>query len=267
MASSEVCDIIALDQSWNEQALVLSREAGWNQVAADWGLFLTCGTVFGIVGNGRLVATAAVMPYGSEFGWVSMVLVTQAWRGQGLATRLVAAATSLLQDASRAALLDATPAGAAVYKKLGFSPLGTMQRWHGQGGNVRHEAAQIDLALDRLAFGADRGRILANFLSRPATVSLSARRGFAILRRGSNAMQLGPIIADPPVAKSLVIAAINAASGPLIVDVLEAGFGLFPVLTALGFQQQRSFTRMALGRRTLPGDPGRMLAAAGPEFG
>ena len=80
------------------------------------------GTVLGFSIDDRLVATAA-LPYGDTFGWISTVLVTAEWRRHGLATRLVAACTSLLRDAGRAALLDAAPAATAIYAALGFIPL------------------------------------------------------------------------------------------------------------------------------------------------
>jgi hypothetical protein len=51
------------------------------------------------------------------------------------------------------------------------------------------------------------------------------------------------------------------------VDVLDAGNSLIPTLNSLGYRPQRKFTRMALGLSRLPGDPLRVLAAAGPEFG
>jgi hypothetical protein len=51
------------------------------------------------------------------------------------------------------------------------------------------------------------------------------------------------------------------------VDVLDAGSGIIPQLTAFGFRQRRCFTRMALGITALPGNPAWLLAAAGPEFG
>lgn len=71
------------------QALVV--EAGWNQVLADWELFLDLGHALKIENPaGRLDATAATLPYAGGFGWISMVLVTTAKRRQGLATQLLA---------------------------------------------------------------------------------------------------------------------------------------------------------------------------------
>ena len=100
------------------QALV--AEAGWNQTAADWQAFLDYGKVQAIRAQGRVVATAATLPYGA-FGWISMVLVTAAFRRQGLAARLMRGAIDDLVDAGLVPVLDATPAGREVYRKLGFA--------------------------------------------------------------------------------------------------------------------------------------------------
>ena len=78
--------------------------------------------------GGRLVATAALLPYTADNAWISMVLVTESWRRRGLATRLV---DTCLNTATRLGLttwLDATPAGAAVYGPLGFTPTIQLRR-------------------------------------------------------------------------------------------------------------------------------------------
>jgi GNAT superfamily N-acetyltransferase len=269
MPSTDTTDPISLDSTWIPRALLLSQEAGWNQTAADWAMFFTHGTVLGFAMDDRLVATAAALPYGPAFGWLSMVLVTAEWRRRGLATRIVAACTSLLRDGGRAALLDAAPDATAMYAKLGFAPLCMMERWEGQGGGagVATSSPSIDFTLDQSAFGADRRFLIEDFLSRPGSVAFRSRNGFALLRQGSVASHLGPIVAEPAEAPALATTAIRAATGRVFVDVLDAGSELVPVLTSHGFRPQRRFTRMALGLSALPGNPARLLAAAGPEFG
>ena len=62
------------------------REARWNQLAADWRIFLELGRVYAAhSADGRIVATTATLPYGGRFAWISMVLVAAniaatAWR-------------------------------------------------------------------------------------------------------------------------------------------------------------------------------------------
>ncbi len=258
---------IPLDAGWISRALLLSEEAGWNQTVDDWAVFFAHGTVLGIAHGDRLVATSAVLPYGDEFSWLSMVLVTTEWRRRGLATRLVTACTSLLRDQGRAALLDAAPDAAEMYAKLGFAALCRMERWEGHGGGMAAASQSVDLTRDRAAFGADRKFLLANFLARPGSLAFRSPNGFALLRRGAVASHIGPVVADPAGAPSLATTAIRAASGRVFVDILDAGNSLIPTLNSLGFRLQRRFTRMALGLSKLPGDPSRLLAAAGPEYG
>ncbi len=266
MITDALCPI-PLDATWIQHALLLSKEAGWNQNAADWAVFFTHGTVLGFAIGDRLVATAAALPYGDDFGWISMVLVTAEWRRQGLAHRLVAACTSILRDNGRAALLDAAPAAMGIYTTLGFVPLCMMERWEGDGGGDATEAASANLALDRFAFGANRRFLLDDFLSRAGSLAFQSAHGFAILRQGSIASHIGPIVAEPKEAPALTAQAVSAASGRVLVDVLDAGSGIIPNLTAHGFRRHRCFTRMALGLTALPGNPVSLLAAAGPEFG
>jgi GNAT superfamily N-acetyltransferase len=264
---TDTLDPVTLDAAWMPSALLLSQEAGWNQTLADWAVFFEHGTVLGILIDDCLVATAAALPYGDRLGWVSMVLVTAQWRRRGLATRLVAGCTSLLREAGRAALLDAAPAGVAIYTALGFVPLGTMERWQGPGGGEEAIGAPVNLTLDQSAFGADRRFLLEDILARPRSVAFRSPHGLAIMRQGSSAFHVGPIIAEPEEAQALMTVSIRAARGQVIVDVLDAGRILIPTLVAHNFSRQRCFTRMARGLAELPGHPAQLIAAAGPEFG
>jgi hypothetical protein len=66
----------ALDPSMVPACLALSAEAGWNQIEADWRLMLRLGRGLGVsAGDGRLVATAIMLPFERRFAWISMVLV------------------------------------------------------------------------------------------------------------------------------------------------------------------------------------------------
>ena len=73
-----------------DDAAALVAEAGWNQTAADWRIFLELGAVRAVRNSaGRVIATAATLSYGGQFAWISMVLVAGAYRRQGLARRLM----------------------------------------------------------------------------------------------------------------------------------------------------------------------------------
>src|SRR5258708_11081703 len=69
---------------------VLVREARWNQLAADWRIFIEFGRLYAIHGDaGRVIATTATLPYGGRFAWVSMGLGAGGYRPPGPATAVV----------------------------------------------------------------------------------------------------------------------------------------------------------------------------------
>ena len=144
-------------------ALALSNKVGWNQTAEDWRLFIAHGRSIGLFDTDEgLIATAAALPYHNGFGYISMVIVEPGWRRRGLARRLMGECIDTLRGMGRAALLDATPAGALVYRGLGFVELVTMERWEGEGSvaDARSPADRLRpdnlhklIEADALAFG------------------------------------------------------------------------------------------------------------------
>ena len=274
----------ALESAQVAAALELSTEAGWNQTAEDWRIFLAHGRVIGVFAAGRrLVATAAILPY-AAFGYIAMVLVTKTFRHRGIATRLMRDAVAALRAQGRVPVLDATPAGAAVYRPLGFRELFSMQRWQGEGGQdgrgeggtarsaAPRQATAADVpmltGLDAEAFGAPRPFLVKNFLARLGTRAFVGDGGFVVRRSGLRADQIGPLVArDEASAANLLAAALDAAPGPVFIDLLDGRDDLTRMLLRRGFEIQRPFTRMALARSAPFGDPARLFAAAGPEFG
>ncbi|MCL4290028.1 MAG: GNAT family N-acetyltransferase [Thermoleophilia bacterium] len=258
-------------------ALDLSRAAGWNQTAADWLLMIRCGRAFGVAApDGGLVATALALPYPPGFGWVSMVLVHAAWQRRGLGTLLLSRVVDELRERGLVPFLDATPAGRALYEPLGFRAVEPITRWRGaghggNGGSLPQvpEAAAI-AELDRAAFGADRSAILADLLAREGALSLidPGGRGFLLTRPGRAATQLGPVVASGECAAlDLVAGALDGIAGPALIDVPDREDGLSDLLRERGFEPERPFTRMALGRDTAFGEQALVRAIAGPELG
>ncbi len=263
----------------------LSAEAGWNQTADDWAFLLGHGEVFGIRRGGRVIASAAIMPY-PPVSWICMVLVTAAERRQGHATRLLARCIARNAEFGLASGLDATPAGRAVYLGLGFRDEMAIMRMRAARPDrrlasddrsvapVRADDVETLLAYDRRHFGADRGALLRHLLLRAPAVAHLARRdgrlcGFVLGRNGRTATQLGPLVADDEaVATGLAASALGRLpDGPLpvIVDVPLHRPRLSEWLAAAGFAAERPFTRMLSGGMP-PGDLSRLMAITGPEF-
>jgi GNAT superfamily N-acetyltransferase len=268
----------------------LVREAGWNQTAADWRTFLELGTVYAIrADNGRVIATAATLPYGGQFSWISMVLVTREFQRRGLATRLLQKSIDDLTAAKLVPVLDATPAGREVYRGLGFLDSWGFHRLacnQTQGAskpaeappNIRIRAISDGVwprlcAFDARVFGADRSDLLRRLRGRVPHIENVAERdgdvaGFLLGRDGRIATQIGPIVADnDEVAHALLVHAFEAIDGPIFIDVPDARTSLLAYLASRGFAPQRPLTRMLLGRSKAFDDGIRTYAVVGPEFG
>jgi GNAT superfamily N-acetyltransferase len=252
--------------------LVLSSEASWNQNEADWRFFLTHGTVFGIRDGDRLIATAALLPYSGGNAWISMVLVTAAWRRRGLATKLVDACLARAAEHGLTAWLDATPAGAAVYGPLGFKPVLELRRLRLAGTGMSSAPVSngdIDqlISRDRRAMGFERGALLREFANRPGSRVVSQDGAMALVRDGRTARQIGPLYADDIAAAEALVEEIAASeTDPLLMDVVQGHSDRLATLTASGWSIERPFQRMRFGRGSATGEQ-LPCAVAGPEFG
>lgn len=283
MAPTSQLAITLLDEDHLPGLMALSREAGWNQQEADWRLFLTHGQVFGALDEGRVVGSAAILPYGEDIAWISMVLVHGSHRKRGLGTLLLQRCLDALDRRRRIACLDATPAGEPIYRSLGFEGSLRLTRWQGEGAPAsmqrdarrllplsRPEAFEAAVALDAAALGAERRPILADFAARLPRAAWATPDGHgAVLGRpGDLASQIGPLLAeDEQTALALLTAALARLSGPVFIDVLDQRQAVAEFLQAKGFTQQRPFLRMTRNARRTLGDIAQLHAIAGPEFG
>jgi GNAT superfamily N-acetyltransferase len=265
----------------------LVREAGWNQVAADWEIFRVLGTVHAARANSRVVATAATLPYGA-FAWISMVLVAGEYRRHGLGTRLLQRCVDALVEQGQVPVLDATPAGQPLYRAMGFLETWSYQRL--AAPSIRVAASTLPVgdtivrpvgdadwsalcAYDAAAFGADRSALLQRLRGRLPAAGLIAVRhgriaGSLLGRNGRSASQIGPLVAeDDVIAQALLAQALAAVKGPVYLDLADAKANIREWLQRSGFTAQRPLTRMLLRRATGFDDPSRTFAVVGPEFG
>jgi GNAT superfamily N-acetyltransferase len=273
MDATDGLQVVHLSADDAAAGLLLSTEAHWNQTEDDWRIFLRDGVVFGIRDGRRLVATAALLPYSGTDAWISMVLVTASHRRRGLATRLVDACLETARKSGLTSWLDATPAGVAVYRPLGFTPTLQLRRLRlakaVPGAAPPSVAATLDelCARDRRATGLDRTSLLTAFGRRPGSRIVSASVAIALVRNGRTARHIGPLFAnDTPGALTMVDAIARSENGPLLIDAVASQDAFLEGLTASGWTIERPFQRMRLGPTTtesaeLP------FAVVGPEFG
>jgi GNAT superfamily N-acetyltransferase len=276
--------VCVLDARHLAGCLELSRAAHWNQNAADWRLMLDIGRGWGIaLDDGTLAASTLVLPYG-DFAWVSMVLVLPSERRKGYATQLLRSALADLSARGLTPILDATPAGRAVYVQEGF-----VDTWGFRRLQLRRSTAALNrpagvralrnsdwprlLELDARAFGASREPLLRALAARLPQAALvfegaTGAEGFVLGRDGREACQIGPLVArDAGAARALLAAALAAVPPPLYLDIVDREPGLVSWLESLGFAFQRPFMRMVHGASAAPGEAGLVFCPAGPELG
>jgi hypothetical protein len=243
-------------------------------IGRGWGIAL---------GDGTLAASTLVLPYGG-FAWVSMVLVLPSRRRQGFATRLLRIALEDLGKRGLTPILDATPAGRAVYVQEGFhdtwgfrrlqlrEPCAALERPAGVRALRESDWPRL-LELDARAFGASREPLLRALAARLAQAALvcdgsAGLQGFLLGREGREALQLGPLVArDAGTARALLAAALTAVRPPLYLDLVDREPSLGAWLESLGFAFQRPFTRMVRCAPRAPGEAGLVFCPAGPELG
>ncbi len=264
--------------------------AGWNQTPEDWKNFLALGPGGCCVAEwgGVPVGTVTTVDYGGVVGWIGMVLVDPAYRRRGIGTFLIEEAVRILETRCPTVKLDATAAGREVYLPLGFKDELIVER--------RVRAADVTLvpslaggldvlpvtssqlaeiaAVDRIAFGADRGSLLELWMNAApeyAFVCESAGRvsGFCLGRHGSRYEHLGPLVAlDRESAQALLGRALEQRAGnAVVIDALTTDAAWAGMLDRWGFRLERRLTRMARGLEPPASEVGWQWAAAGPEVG
>jgi GNAT superfamily N-acetyltransferase len=275
MDATERLSMTRLDEADAADGLKLSSEAHWNQNEADWRFFLRKGIVFGLRDRDRhAVATAALLPYTDTDAWISMVLVTESFRRRGLATRLVDACLTSATGRGLTTWLDATPAGAAVYGPLGFTPTIQLRRLRLENSSAATQGTPLPagqpndlIACDTKAMGFSRRDLLNELIKRPGSRLVSNGDATALLRDGRVARHIGPLFADSPAQALAMVRDIAAGeSRPLIIDAVATQDVFLTGLTDAGWSIERPFQRMRLGRAS--SQPTELpFAVAGPEYG
>jgi predicted N-acetyltransferase YhbS len=269
-----------------EAAWPLSIEAGWNQSVADWRFMLANGKAIGVAeADGRWVASALALPLGPRLSWLSMVLVTQAQRRQGLGTRLLKRCLAHVEAQGAAAGLDATELGRPVYLPLGFRDLYRISRWHvarvdsasaAPAGVTLRPMTAADTervtSFDTARSAMARGYILDHLRQRRPDLAWVAERGGAVTgyvvgREGRAATSVGPIVADDEtVVLALAGRAMSTADGPFLIDAPDSHAGFAGWLRASGGTAPRYFIRMLRGDAPGLENDRHIFALAGAEL-
>jgi GNAT superfamily N-acetyltransferase len=285
MQEIERLEIRLLFDSDIASAMRLKDTAGWNQTEADWSrlLLLEPKGCFGAVKHGRLVGTITTTTYDGDLAWIGMVLVEPASRRQGIASRLMKTALSYLNGKVQCVKLDATPEGKPVYEKFGFQVESLIERWSRPAKpkllvpRKQKVSGDFNLSLyelDVLAFGANRSALIRTLIENspvPPIINSNSNgsvRGYALVRRGTKADYIGPVVStDSGQIESLIDQALDTLNGIHVIIDWNTECPVSPaVLTDRGFVKERDLVRMTAGAPSKKTSP-LVVAIAGPEIG
>jgi GNAT superfamily N-acetyltransferase len=236
------------------RCVALSVDREWSPEEAKWSLLLAASEVFGVdAPDGRGLAGAVVLTrWAADYAAVGMMLVAARYERRGLGRALLEHLLRVAGDDATVTLF-ATDLGRPLYEKLGFKPVRRSVSFIGRflpapdnskkreapglAGSVRF-ATEADLpgilALDRAAFGADRGRFLTRlpaFADQVAVFEADDAAGQGIAgtgiagygaawRNDPDSTVIGPLVApDGAAARRLVAALAAGASTPVRLDL------------------------------------------------
>jgi GNAT superfamily N-acetyltransferase len=261
-------------------ALRLKEAAHWNQTEEDWQRLLELGPegCFVISQGDVVAASATVVLYGTDLAWIGMVLTLPEFRKQGLASRLMERVLEVAVSRSVGKVgLDATDMGFPLYRTFGFETECIVERWERPADAKPVSPAVVGPwrpapALDRLAFGADRAKLLAS-LARVEAASVGDGEGYAMMRPGSRAAYFGPCVAKSPAAAEDLLRWFLAQHSreQICWDVLLDNHEAVALARKYGFQPVRTLKRMVRNLQAVvaPASPkySYVFAIAGFEYG
>lgn len=273
------------------------------------GLFLAeydgrpAGTAAAIVfdpveGDARNGDEAAADRSPNKVAWIAMMLVEESLRGRGLGRALMEHAIAFATQRGAASIrLDATPLGRPLYEKLGFTPDFSLTRYGGKpqmpagksgatdrSSNIEVQACDVPAAaaFDRRVLRVDRSRMLQAFWEQqpgrgawrhdfPGDEQLrrNALAGYYTIRPGSQAVQIGPCLADADAdaGPTLIAEALQRLAGQAtFIDVPDANAVARELAERAGLEARRPLLRMTRGPK-VEEDANRIWASSGPEKG
>ena len=186
----------------------------------------------------------------------------------------------------RTVRLDATPLGRPIYRRLGFVEEYELARLEGTAtaiGDGRRAvqvvegaaASQLEniYALDRQVTGTNRRRLIEQLIGAcddMVGLFISGGRllGYAMLRQGSRATQIGPAGAlTVEAGRALGNWALRQCAGrPIFIDVPCENESAIRWAEGVGLKRQRRLTRMHVGE-SVDDNPRLLWASSGPEKG
>jgi hypothetical protein len=251
-----ILELVQFDTCDVKGLVELSASVGWDYDEKEIGTVLSSGKIFGHKNDeGKIVSSAAIIPYDTSLASIGMVIVNKDFRGMGLGKK---AAGKCLESVSKetAIMLIATEEGKPLYEKMGFQTVDFVHKYlcdHyitntkplNNSDMIFEEFSGDDfdelLKLDADAFGDKRSSFLMNRIKQSEKCLVVKDHngtivGYGLSVLGPINLLLGPIVApDFQTAFVLIDQLSSKHQGKLRIDVPSGNDEFMMLLEKSGF--------------------------------
>jgi len=276
-------DFRPMGESDLSAAHALSCSVGWPHRLEDWQFALAVGEGIVACQGQRLVGTAMWWRYEGRQARIGLVTVDPAIQRAGIGRQMMNAIIERLAEPR--IILNATEAGDPLYRRLGFSPVGTIIQHQGASFGAplvplragerirplgRNDTERL-IALDASAIGARRDKVIAELTRDGDAVILDDSGdtvGFAFFRRFGRGHVIGPVVArDTAAARALVAHWIGLNAGMFLRVDVPGESGLSDWLDDLGLARVSPVLTMVRGAPLDPPGPFRTFGLVSQALG
>lgn len=250
-----VLELVEFDKSDVLGLIELSASVGWDYDEHEISTVMSSGKIYGHKNSvGKIVSSAAIIPYDTDLASIGMVIVNEEYRGLGLGKKATQKCIdSVSQDIS--IMLISTEDGKRLYENLGFNTADYVHKYLSDHyiptklfinqeitleDYSEHDINEI-IELDSAAFGDKRRRLLMNRInqSKHCLVVRNLKRkiiGFGLSILGPVNLLIGPIVApDSQTAALIIDRLVLNHQGNLRIDVPSNNDELMLFLEKSGF--------------------------------
>lgn len=239
-------------------AHALSVALKWPHRAQDWAMLQSVADGFVALDQGSVIGSAFACHQG-DWSTIGLVIVSDQYQGHGIGRRLMDLA--LESVGPRTALLNATVAGAPLYRKMGFVEFGHIQQRQATVGTLPATGVGRPLsaadhprlsALASAATGLNRSAVMQAVcadIEQAVGLDVDGQlQAFAVLRPFGRGRCIGPVIAqNAEQAQQLIQQLLAQVPGAFVRIDIPVGCGLEGFLDSVGLPAIDTVTCMSRG--------------------
>lgn len=265
----------------------LSKSVNWDYDEYEIGTVLSSGKIYGHKNTeGKIVSSAAIIPYDDTCASIGMVIVNIDYRGLGLGKEATQQCIDFVSN-DTSIMLIATEDGKPLYEKIGFRVVDSVHKYlcdtYTTVEPLNHNGITIEdfmisdfteiVKLDKDAFGDKRSHFLHNRIDQSKQCLVVKDRvgsiiGYGISILGPINLVLGPIVApDFQTAVLLLDRLASGHQGKLRIDVPSGNEEFMLFLEQRDFKKVSNPPIMIINSVQMPIRNNTLFAIAAQIFG